>query len=137
MLLAALACFAAVLAAPVAGRCDRNGTDHVPAAAEPDMPMSKDPTFPVPVNARSLDLRDKVIWSQALARPDAETRRIAVEAIGQAAMAGAAGLEEFVPKLLALLDADHRPVVRMAAARALARMGVARCCAKVPRSCQG
>jgi HEAT repeat protein len=64
--------------------------------------------------------RLKALWLEALARPEADLKRQAADAIVRAHRLGMPGLQEVVPRLLAELEApDAHPVVRLAVARAL------------------
>jgi HEAT repeat protein len=61
----------------------------------------------------------KPLWLEAVARPDAETRRMAIDTIGIAVERGMQGWEDATARLRELLRSDRDPTVRRAAARAL------------------
>jgi HEAT repeat protein len=64
--------------------------------------------------------RLKSLWLEALARPEADLKRQAADAIAKAHPLGMPGLNEATPQLVADLDATNTsPVVRLAVARAL------------------
>lgn len=61
----------------------------------------------------------KRLWLEALARPDAETRRVAIDTIAIAVERGMKGWEDTVGRLREVLRSDPDPIVRRSAARAL------------------
>lgn len=85
-----------------------------------DLPMYFDPVLEAPASARTFHPRLKLLWLQALNRPESEFRRNAADAFRTAAGMGMTGWEEVVPALVARLETDADPVVRVAAAGALA-----------------
>jgi HEAT repeat protein len=88
--------------------------DH---ARESDPPIKSEKALtPTPRFAPRL----KSLWLEAMARPEADLKRQAADAIVRAHRLGMPGLDETVTQLLKELEAaDARPVVRLAAARAL------------------
>ncbi|HEY7425040.1 MAG TPA: hypothetical protein VH682_12485, partial [Gemmataceae bacterium] len=86
-------------------------------ARELDPPIKLDQALaPIPRFAPRL----KSLWLEALARPEADLKRQAADAIGRAHRLGMPGLAETVPQLLRELEApDAHAVVRLAAAQAL------------------
>jgi HEAT repeat protein len=64
--------------------------------------------------------RLKELWLEALARPEADLKRQAADAIARAHALGMPGLADTAPRLVAELEAkDAHPVVKLAVARAL------------------
>ena len=63
--------------------------------------------------------RLKPLWLEALARPDAETRRIAIDTIAIAVERGMKGWDDTAGRLREVLRSDRDPIVRRSAARAL------------------
>jgi HEAT repeat protein len=90
---------------------------EVGPARELDPPIKLDQALaPIPRFAPRL----KSLWLEALARPEADLKRQAADAIGRAHRLGMPGLAETVPQLLRELEApDAHAVVRLAAAQAL------------------
>jgi HEAT repeat protein len=93
-----------------------------PETAAIDNPMLLDPLLPKVPHIVDFDARDKPLWLAALARPDAETRRQAADAIGLAASEGMPDLADTAAPLAATLDSDPRPIVRQSCAQALYRL---------------
>jgi HEAT repeat protein len=93
-----------------------------PATAAIDNPMLVDPLLPAVPHIVDFDARDKTLWLAALARPDAETRRQAADAIGLAASEGMPDLADTAAPLAATLDSDPSPIVRQSCAQALYRL---------------
>ncbi|MCC6579925.1 MAG: HEAT repeat domain-containing protein [Phycisphaeraceae bacterium] len=89
-----------------------------------DQPMYADPALPKAATTTTFDPRLMDLWTQALAQPDADTRRQAAAAIAEA---GTLGMPDAAAKgapLLAhrLTDEKEHPLVRLAAAQALDRL---------------
>jgi HEAT repeat protein len=84
-----------------------------------DSPMYNDPALPFP-RIETVLVDAKELWLKAFARPEAEMRCRAAEAIARAHREGVKGLEVTVPPLRAALDQPgQHPTVRLAVARAL------------------
>src|SRR5207247_1101142 len=91
------------------------------AAENPiDSPMYHDPELPMPkVVPAHLD-KVKPLWLKALARPEADVKRQAAQAIAVAHREGMKGLDAMVAPLRKVLeDREAHPAVRLAVARAL------------------
>src|SRR5262249_36803626 len=88
-----------------------------------DLAQSTDPQLHAPrqiTKVTRFDPRLKPLWLAALARPEADLKRQAVEAIARAHALGMPGLAETAPRLVEELEAPNvHPVVRLATARAL------------------
>ena len=85
-----------------------------------DAVMYQDPDIALPEPIHSLAPGVKPLWLKALAQPEADLKRQAAETIAIAHRRGLPGLQDTVEPLLRTLKAaDGRPVVRLAAARAL------------------
>jgi HEAT repeat protein len=84
-----------------------------------DSPMYKSPVLPTPrVETYIKDAKE--LWLKALARPEAELRCQAADAIARAHRGGLKGLDVAVPPLRAALDqSGQHPTVLLAVARAL------------------
>src|SRR5689334_12751589 len=87
-----------------------------PARAEPpadpllEQPMYVSPALPEPGRLPpQFDPRLKALWLQALKRPDADTRRIAADAIARAYPLGFKDLAEAADPLRAMLEDPHEP----------------------------
>jgi len=78
-----------------------------------------DPKIDNPRIQRQFSPKLKVLWKLALARPDAELRRLAADSITQAALLGLEDFSDTAEPLVSLLKSDGGPMVRRAAARAL------------------
>src|SRR5260370_18075077 len=86
--------------------------------------MDHDPEIQVPaavvVNSPALI----PLWLEALARPEADMQRMSADAIARGHSLAMPGLQEAVPQLENLLtSAQSHPSARLAAARALPRLG--------------
>ena len=85
-----------------------------------DSVMYQDPDPPRPGRVKVFPKELIPLWLKALARPEADMRRLAATNIIEARRRGMSGLEETVPPLLDLLNRPgEHPVVRLAAAQAL------------------
>lgn len=85
-----------------------------------DLPLF--PTWPsAPIqNNDQFHPRLKALWDAALARPEAENRLLAINAILDSARRGWPGLDHFTPRLLEIFETpDAHPAVVQAAGRAL------------------
>lgn len=81
--------------------------------------MWQDPSLPLPTWLPKFSKTLVPMWLEALARPEAETRRIAAGTFAIAASRSMTGLEEATEPLRSILRADDDPIVRRAAASAL------------------
>lgn len=89
-----------------------------------DWPLCHEPQFDTPPAIYSFDQRILELWLQALQRPDVETRRQAVTALGEAGHYGFVEIaKQTGPQMLALLQDPqlHRQLL-VACTQALARM---------------
>src|SRR5262249_17560825 len=70
-----------------------------PARGEirPEFDVDHDPEIRIPATIRKFSDRQKPLWLQALARPEADLQRMAAEAVARGHAAGVAGMEEAVP----------------------------------------
>jgi HEAT repeat protein len=85
-----------------------------------DSPMYKNPDLPVPPVVLVLPEKTTDLWIRILARPEADLRRQAADAIAEAHKRGLNGLERTIDPLVAAMDqADQPPAGRLAEARAL------------------
>jgi HEAT repeat protein len=86
----------------------------------PDYEMERDPEIRAPADIKEFSNRLKLLWVEALARPEADMQRMAADAIGRGHTAGIPGMDEAVPRLVEILalPASH-PAARLAAARTL------------------
>ena len=90
------------------------------AEIRPEFLMDKDPELRVPAPRKVWSPRFKLLWLEALSRPEQDMQRMAADTIAKAHEVGMPGMEEAVPTLAKLLTADHsHPTTRVAAARAL------------------
>jgi HEAT repeat protein len=88
-----------------------------------DSPMYRSPDLPAPPVELLFHEETKALWLKALARPEADLRRQAAEAVSLAQRRGVKGLDDAVAPLLAELDrTDQHPAVRLAVAEALASL---------------
>jgi HEAT repeat protein len=113
--------------APLIATCAAVGIAICAAAAEAgpidpdvDSAMAQDPLVPlvppVPVFSEGL----KPLWLEALARPEADLKRLVATTIARAHRAGMPGLDEAIAPLTAALDEpDQHHVVRLAVAQTL------------------
>src|SRR5262245_11783478 len=89
----------------------------------PEYEMDRDPEILVPAPVKDFSDRQKPLWIQALARPEADLQRMAAEAIGRGHAAGISGMEEAIPQLVAILELpSSHPAARVAAAQALVKL---------------
>lgn len=99
------------------------GTLAIPAWAgsrdNANQPMYQDPVLPEAEIIRTFKPKLKSLWLEALDRDQAELRRQAIQAFGNAFSQGMPNLDELPTRLLRLLNDDPHPMVRLAAARAL------------------
>ena len=94
----------------------------VSAAIELDLARDHDPRIgsDEPRTVLRFHPRLKALWLEALARPEADSKRQAADAIAHAHRLGMPGLRETIPRLVAEVEApDAHPVVRQAVARTL------------------
>jgi HEAT repeat protein len=85
-----------------------------------DSPMYRDPDLPKPKVVLKLHPRLPGLWVEALARPEADLKSRAAQAIGQAHERGFPGMSATIAALTRELDQpDQHPTVRVAVARAL------------------
>lgn len=98
-----------------------NAGDTKAASGPPvvDDVMWQDPFLPLPTWVPQFSEELVPFWLEALARPEAETRRIAAGTLVIAAQRSVPGLHQAVEPLRAILTTDDDPVVRRAAANAL------------------
>jgi PBS lyase HEAT-like repeat len=91
-----------------------------PLDPEIDSAMEQDPAHAVPDPILTYSPRLKTLWLEALARPEADLKRLAADSIARGQRRGMAGMSETIPALKRELEApDPHPVVRLAVARAL------------------
>ena len=90
------------------------------AEIPPEFLMDKDPELRVPAPQKVWSPRFKLLWMEALSRPEQGLQRMAADSITMAHVMGMAGWEEAIPALAKLLatEASH-PTTRLAVARAL------------------
>lgn len=87
---------------------------------EPDYLIDSDPKLEIPEPIRNFNPAMKTLWLSALDRPETDMQRMAAETIARAHDFGVPGLEDAVPHLEAILEAEKsHPAARFAAARAL------------------
>src|SRR5438552_17653908 len=92
------------------------------AAIELDLARDHDPRIgsDEPKTVLRFHPRLKALWLEALARPEADLKRQAADAIARAHRLGMPGLGDAIPRLIAEVEApDAHPVVRQAVARTL------------------
>ena len=93
------------------------------AEIRPGFLMDHDPEIQVPPPVNVYSPRLKVLWLEALARPEADMQRLAADAVTRGHAGGMDGLEDAVPLLeTVLLGAESHPAARLAAARALVEL---------------
>jgi hypothetical protein len=115
-------CVALMLLATSAARAaDLPSTQ--PASAAIDDPMWLDPLLPAVPRVTDFDPRDKTLWLEALARPEADMRRQAADTFALAASQGMSDLGDATAKIAATLDSDTHPIVRQSCAQALFHLG--------------
>ncbi|MEX2215278.1 MAG: hypothetical protein WD768_14190 [Phycisphaeraceae bacterium] len=96
------------------------GITPADVAADIDWPMFDDPNLGEMKLFYTWDDRLRGIWSEALARPDVETRRRAIADIAKAHTAGMPGLASFTGELIKQMDEPgQHPLIVLAAAKAL------------------
>jgi hypothetical protein len=82
--------------------------------------MDHDPEIHVPERIKALSERQKALWQEALARPEADMQRMAADAIGRAHAGGFPDMTAYVSGLVAVLTAPaSHPAARLAVARTL------------------
>lgn len=86
---------------------------------EVDHAMYQDPELKLPPWRVLFSKKLKPLWLQALARPDAEMRRLAADSFSMAIAGGMADVDDIVAPLTNILKTDTDPVVRRAVARTL------------------
>ena len=84
-----------------------------------DQLQQLDPLVKLPPEVAAFSKKLLPLWEQALDRPDAEPRRLAIDAIRLARSRGMEGLEVTVPRLTKALVEETDPQLRRAAAGAL------------------
>lgn len=84
-----------------------------------DQAQQLDPLVKIPIEMATFSKKLLPLWEQALDRPDAEPRRMAIDTITLAKRRGMEGLEATVPRLTRALTDDTDPLIRRAAAGAL------------------
>ncbi|MFM8635636.1 MAG: HEAT repeat domain-containing protein, partial [Planctomycetia bacterium] len=84
-----------------------------------DDPMLADAAVPRGSVTKVFSPALKPLWLEAVARPDAETRRMALDTISIAVERGMQGWEDATGRIRELLRSDRDPSVQRAAARAL------------------
>lgn len=95
---------------------------EVEAELAVDVPMHEDPALQGPDRRIEFHPRLEELWRAALARPEIDLRRQAVDAIGRAFALGHIDLARLAPTLTGLVADDPHPLVRLTAAEALIRM---------------
>jgi HEAT repeat protein len=112
--------FVVIALAPVGRASAFPDQPVLPATEIIDSPMFKSPDLPRPKVEWVFPQNAIKLWLAALARPDAETKYKAADAIARARGQGVKGLEPAVTPLLKLLEQPgEHSTVRVAAARAL------------------
>ena len=84
-----------------------------------DQAQQLDPLVRIPLESATFSKKLLPLWEQALDRPDAEPRRLAIDTITLAKRRGMEGLEATVPRLIQALAEETDPLIRRAAAGAL------------------
>lgn len=84
-----------------------------------DQAQQLDPLIKLPTEMATFSRKLLPLWEQALDRPDAEPRRLAIDTIRLARSRGMEGLEVTVPRLTKALVEETDPQLRRAAAGAL------------------
>ena len=84
-----------------------------------DQAQELDPPVRVPRDGLAFSEKLLPLWLEALDRPDAEPRRLAIDTLALAAERGMPGLDAAVPRLETILGDDHDPLTRRAAAATL------------------
>ena len=84
-----------------------------------DQAQQLDPLVTIPPETATFSKKLLPLWEQALDRPDAEPRRLAIDTIRLARGRGMEGLEVTVPRLTKALTEETDPQLRRAAAGAL------------------
>ena len=84
-----------------------------------DQLQQLDPLVKLPEKVATFSKKLLPLWEQALDRPDAEPRRLAIDTIRLAQSRGMEGLEVTVPRLTKALVEETDPQLRRAAAGAL------------------
>src|SRR5262245_9692613 len=76
-----------------------------PARGEirPEFELDRDPEIRIPATIKAFSERQKLLWLQALERPEADLQRMAAEAIARGDMAGVPGMEDAAPGLLKIV----------------------------------
>lgn len=104
----------AMLALPSSARAVDLAVDRI---------QEMDPPVHVPEPRASFSPTLLPLWREALERPEAEPRRMAIDTISLAARRGMDGFESVVPMLERVLADDPDPLMRRAAATALVAIG--------------
>ena len=116
-----LAALATLLVTPTRAAPPEAITKIVPPVI--DDVMWQDPFLPLPTWLPKFSDTLVPLWLEALARPEAETRRVAAGTFAIAASRSMPGLEPALEPLQEILREDDDPVVRRSAAAALVAMG--------------
>jgi HEAT repeat protein len=114
---AALAVLLALLAATPVPAEQRKSFDDLSTM------LDLDPELKIPPEVQAFDERLAPLWNLALGAPDADARRRSAETIAYASSKGMTGLEVTIPNLRRIVtQQDERPLVQLAAARALIQL---------------
>jgi HEAT repeat protein len=90
------------------------------AEIRPEFAMETDPELHIPPPVRVFSEANRVLWLQAVSRPEADMQRMAALTIARAHLVGMPNLSEARPALAKIVSAEStHPAARFAAARAL------------------
>ncbi len=101
-----------------------------------DQAQQLDPLVKLPAEAATFSKKLLPLWEQALDRPDAEPRRLAIDTIRLARGRGMEGLEVTVPRLTKALVEETDPQLRRAAAGALVALDASSAAAELARAAE-
>jgi hypothetical protein len=108
-----------------------------PARAEIRTSFLKDhdPEIHIPEPINVISPRLKLLWLEALSRPETDMQRMAADAIMRGHAFGISGLEDAIPRLETLLSsAATHPAARLAVARSLVELRATACAASMADS---
>jgi len=110
----------AVVWLAVAGNVGAAPPDRTARDVDVDQPMYLDPVLEAPKPKPVFAPRLRELWLAALQRPDAQTRRRAIEAIIESHQLGMPGWADSIDNLIILFESkEQHPQVRLSLARAL------------------
>ncbi|MES2792438.1 MAG: hypothetical protein V4719_22665 [Planctomycetota bacterium] len=109
-----------LLTAAIIAACVACGSAARLEAIEADTVYPTDPEYSTQPTIPGFAQRSKILWLEALARPEIDLKRQAADTIAIAQQSGMPDLQDTAPRLIAELEAPKaHPAVKLATARAL------------------